>query len=151
MNTHLIKKLEQQLQANSRPSILGSLSEERQNEIRAHTKKSTDACFNVDDQRGTAMELARTIISNVRGRPTVIYYGLPWNELDYVPCEGKCIFKHYSWFSPVIESPTALDIAFIADEAIVATADYAFRWAEDIERIAVSQTGISVYRLIMST
>jgi hypothetical protein len=102
------------------------------------------------DERGKAMELARNIISDVRGRPAVIYYGLQWNELDYVPCEGKCIFTYCSWVSKVIESPTALDIAFLADEAIVATADYGFRWVEGIRHIRKDDRGISVFALIMA-
>jgi hypothetical protein len=151
MDTILIKRIKEQSQANSQPSIIGSLSDERQNEIREHTKKANEAFHKWYQQRGNAMELARNIISDVRGRPAVIYYGLEWNELDYVPRQGKCIFTYGSWVSKVIEGPTALDIAFLADDAIVATADYAFRWVEAIKHVGAIPTDINIYELIMNT
>src|SRR5688500_15577968 len=121
MDTYLIKQVQQQAQANSQVSIIGSLSEKTQNEIRECTRNAGEAFRIWSEQRGSAMELARNIVSDVRGRPAVVYYGLDWNELDYVPAKGRCIFTYGSWVSKVIESPTALDIAFLADDAIVAT------------------------------
>jgi hypothetical protein len=147
-DTYLIKQLHQTETQDCQVSIIESLSEKAQNDIRDCAKKSSLDCIM---NRGNVLELADDIISNLKGRPAVVHYGLDWDELDYVPVPGKCIFTYGSWVSRVIESATCLDIALIADDAIVATGDYEFRWLEDIYEVGITQTGIPVYELGMDT
>jgi hypothetical protein len=147
---NFMKQLHQRETQDSQISIMGSLSEKEQNDIRDCARRSVES---PDDWRNreNVMDIVDDVISRVKNRPSIVQYSLQRDELDHVLVPGKCIFTYGSWVSRVIESATCLDIALLADDAILATRDYAFRWLDDIEKVGMSPKGIPVYRLLLNT
>lgn len=70
--------------------------------------------------------------------------GRPIDNLDAVACSGSCQFVDDSggdaFKSAIVESPTWLDVAVLANEMISATGDLRHVFLERLQRVAVRGT-----------
>jgi hypothetical protein len=102
-------------------------------------------------------EVIRTAIKEKTQRSrTALVFGLV-DDLSQVVIEGQCIFTYpyldidrwapglYS--SQVVENPTFLDLAVIADEAIQSSQDHHHCFFEGFSEVGVSPEGIPLYEL----
>ena len=78
------------------------------------------------------------------------------DDLGKVAVKGKCVFTYHSMYtdggeetyrSAMIENPTWLEVAFIANEAIRVSQDYDHCFLEWIDSTGTTQEGISLYEL----
>ena len=78
------------------------------------------------------------------------------DDLGKVAVEGQCVFTWHSFYtdggkesyrSAMIENPTWLEVAFIANEAIRVSQDYDHCFLESIYSTGTTQDGIPLYEL----
>ena len=100
-------------------------------------------------------------------KPSVIYSAysttnedLPTDNLDDVAVEGRVIFlmdhKPFfgggeDWQSDVVENPTWLEVAVLADDMIRTTGDYHHVFLEDVEGVGQEKDGLKFARMVMGS
>lgn len=88
--------------------------------------------------------------------------GIMINNLNHEAWHGHAVFRHDYYFnsnnelkainyvSPIIKNPTWLDVAILANTAIIATKDYNHNWFEGLEPIKFDK-GISFFNILLGS
>jgi hypothetical protein len=79
-------------------------------------------------------------------------YDIPISNLDEVPVKGKIKFvsEDGEWHSPVLDSPTWLQIAVYANAMLIATDEFYFKYFDDFE-VVDNENGIMIANFNMET
>jgi hypothetical protein len=102
-------------------------------------------------------ELIGRFIEDTFGREAVVSFALGCDDLEYVPIQGQCKFIYHNLWtdriyrSPVLENPTCLELAVIADEAIHTSQDYHHHFFEGWSLKGGTRQAIPVYELVFGS
>ena len=75
---------------------------------------------------------------------------MPVDNLDAVAVQGDAVFRSEGFVSQALHSPTFLDLALVANQALIATKSFYCPFFEEVRRTEESTPdGIAIYDLIL--